>query len=148
MKYDDASWHYGGEGFPKGLDDSAGGTHAGMFLAWAILAGLGSEDHADSEGFASLKGRAVSPGKYFMASCDGKLTDEDFSELGNLFTAYYFDDATGTFYDDYGDAVEDESRESLYEVPDTWATYDTLEPVFSRRFAAWKAMQPGELQAF
>jgi len=40
MKYDDASWHYGGD-FPDDLPDEAGATHTGMFLAWALLSGLG-----------------------------------------------------------------------------------------------------------
>ena len=33
-KYDDASWHYGGD-FPKDLPIEAGATHTGMFLALA-----------------------------------------------------------------------------------------------------------------
>ena len=41
-KYDDAYWHYRGE-FPTELPASAGATHIGMFVAWALLAGLGRE---------------------------------------------------------------------------------------------------------
>jgi hypothetical protein len=33
MKYDDASWHYGGD-FPADLPREAGSTHIAMFLAW------------------------------------------------------------------------------------------------------------------
>jgi hypothetical protein len=36
MKYDDASWHFGGE-FPKDLPEEAAATHTGMFVAWAFL---------------------------------------------------------------------------------------------------------------
>src|SRR6266404_3538306 len=36
MKYDDASWHYGGD-FPEDLPREAGATHTGMFVAWALL---------------------------------------------------------------------------------------------------------------
>ncbi|MGN6118448.1 MAG: DUF7832 domain-containing protein, partial [Rhodanobacter sp.] len=42
MKYDDASWHYGGD-FPKDLPDEAGATHTGMFVAWALLSGLAGQ---------------------------------------------------------------------------------------------------------
>ena len=42
MKYDDASWHYGGK-FPKNLPPEAGATHTGMFVAWALLNGLAGE---------------------------------------------------------------------------------------------------------
>lgn len=44
MKYDDASWHVGGE-FPKELPPQAGATHIGMFAAWCMLAGLAGELH-------------------------------------------------------------------------------------------------------
>ena len=37
MKYDDWSRHGGGN-FPADLPPEAGATHAGMFLAWALLA--------------------------------------------------------------------------------------------------------------
>jgi hypothetical protein len=43
MKHDDASWHYGGDGFPEDLPLEAGGTHIGMFLGWAIMNHLESE---------------------------------------------------------------------------------------------------------
>ena len=33
MKYDDASWHYGGN-FPKGLSRKNGATHIAFFLVW------------------------------------------------------------------------------------------------------------------
>ncbi len=49
-KYDDASWHYGGD-FPKELPEKNSATHTGMFLNWCIHKGLISdelrEDSAD-----------------------------------------------------------------------------------------------------
>jgi hypothetical protein len=38
MKYDDASWHYGGD-FPTDLPRKAGSTHIALFLACAVLNG-------------------------------------------------------------------------------------------------------------
>ena len=46
MKYDDASWHSGGD-FPADLPSEAGATHTGMFLAWALLSGLGGSLHTE-----------------------------------------------------------------------------------------------------
>ena len=43
MAIDNANWHYGGDGFPEDLPPEAGGTHIGMFLAWAIINHLESE---------------------------------------------------------------------------------------------------------
>ena len=49
-KYDDASWHYGGD-FPEELPEKNGATHTGMFLNWCIQHDLISdelkEDSAD-----------------------------------------------------------------------------------------------------
>jgi hypothetical protein len=50
MKYDDSSWHYGGDVFPEDLPPEAGGTHIGMFLAWAIMNYLESEMHSEAMG--------------------------------------------------------------------------------------------------
>ena len=48
MKYDDASWHWGGD-FPKDLLNEAGATHIAMFLVWCILNELGGEEILDEE---------------------------------------------------------------------------------------------------
>lgn len=32
-KYDDVSWHYGGD-FPKELTEKNASTHIGMFIGW------------------------------------------------------------------------------------------------------------------
>jgi hypothetical protein len=42
-KYDDASWHYGGD-FPEGLPQKNGATHTGMFLNWCINNDLISDE--------------------------------------------------------------------------------------------------------
>jgi len=52
-KYDDASWHYGGE-YPAGLPNEAAGTHIGMFFAWCMLNGCASKEVADEVDFLSL----------------------------------------------------------------------------------------------
>ena len=81
MKYDDASWHYGGD-FPSNLPNEAGATHIGMFVAWCILNELGGEIHLEDfpEELDKLKERKLKPGAWFIAACDEKFTDEDLSE--------------------------------------------------------------------
>jgi hypothetical protein len=141
MKYDDASWHYGGD-FPADLPDHAGATHSGMFLAWALLSGLAGELHVDEmpEGIAALRERSLTPGQFFLKFCDGKLTDEDFNEEGNGFAAAYFDLEHGKYVGDYEALFA--SAPTLYHVPDTWSTFDAIQPVLDRRLAMWKG---GEL---
>ena len=45
MAYDRIDWHYGGEDYPEDLAYDNGGTHIGLFLAWAINRGLEGELH-------------------------------------------------------------------------------------------------------
>jgi len=138
MKYDDASWHYSGD-FPVDLPPEAGATHTGMFVAWALLSGLGSDIlTVDApEDLAQLRERSVTPGQFFMRTCDGKFTDEDLSELGNQFVAAYFDLRTADYLGDYEATVGAEG-ENLYRVPDSWTTFDRLKPILDSRFAEWR----------
>jgi hypothetical protein len=143
MKYDDASWHYGGD-FPKDLPPEAGGTHIGMFVAWAMLNGLAgpiqNEDFPEELG--KLQSRELPPGEWFLAACDEKFTDEDLSDEGNAFARSYYADEEGlkstnpNFLADYEAAFLQGA--DLYRVPDTWATYDTIAPTISRRFIKWR----------
>jgi hypothetical protein len=139
MKYDDWSWHCGGD-FPTDLPPEAGATHAGMFLAWAVLAGLGSAEIAAdfAREIGDLRAQRLTPGHFFLAVCDGKLTDGDLSDQGNAFAHAYFDLETGNFLADYEGSVG-QSLPSLYHVADSWETYGKLKPILDRRFSEWKA---------
>ena len=140
MKYDDASWHYGGD-FPRNLPNKAGATHIGLFVAWCQLNDLGSNLHNDdlSEELEKLNQRQVTPGTWFIAACDEKFTDEDLTEQGNQFADfYYYDEDTSNYIDDYLDILG-ENFESLYEVPDSWESYDKLAPIIDNRFEEWKS---------
>jgi hypothetical protein len=81
LKYEDVSWHNGAEEYPKDLPREAAATHTGMFVVWALLAGIGSSMHAAR--LAALRERAVTPGAFFYEECDGKFTDEDLNGEGN-----------------------------------------------------------------
>ena len=76
MKYDDASWHYGGN-FPPDLTPAAGATHIAMFVAWCLLNGLAGEIHIEDfpDALERLKNRKITPGSWFISSCDEKFTD-------------------------------------------------------------------------
>jgi hypothetical protein len=137
MKYDDASWHYGGD-FPKDLPDEAAATHTGMFVAWALLSGLAGQIHIDEfpQDLEQLRTRSVTPGQFFFQSCDGKFIDENLNDQGNAFAATYFDLEHGSYLADY-ENVLGADLPSLYHVPDTWLTFDKLKPTLDNRFAAW-----------
>jgi hypothetical protein len=142
MKYDDASWHSGGD-FPADLPPEAGGTHSGMFLAWAILNRLGGDLHSPEE-VEGLRTRTLTPGQFFLDVCDGKFTAEDFSEEGNAFARAYYDMSRGQYLRDYEYALG-AGLPTLYHVPDTWGTYDVLAPVLDGRLRVWRTQRGGWL---
>ena len=146
MKYDDASWHYGGD-FPTGLPPEAGATHIAMFVGWAVLNGLAGELHTTDAAaeFALLQRREVTPTQWFIQACDEKFTDEDLNDEGNSFASSYYAEgaglhtAEGSYLADYCDTFP--SAKSLYEVEDCWASFDTLAPKLARRLEAWRSSQ-------
>jgi len=139
MKYDDASWHYGVD-FPKDLPIEAGATHTGMFVAWALLSGFAGDIY--TSGFPNeiprLLSRLVTPGLFFLESCDGKFTDDDLNEEGNEFAQAYFDFQKGKYIADY-ESTLGVGLADLYHVRDTWENFDRLKPVLDLRYAEWRA---------
>jgi len=140
MKYDDVSWHTGTDDYPKELPQEAAATHTGMFIAWALLSGLGGEQAA--EDLPPLTSRSVTPGRFFHEQCDGKFVDEQLNAEGNAFVAAYFDLAKGAYLKDY-DRVLCAGLTTAYEVPDIWANFDRLKPTLDRRLAEWRAGKLG-----
>lgn len=143
MKYDDASWHSEGD-FPDDLPESAAATHIGLYFAWAVLAGLGSEELLDDfdDEIEQLKSRAATPAS-LIKCMDGKMIDEDLSEEGNSFTQSYYVEASGSglgkaFLDDY-DILSSKNQASYYHIADSWENYDLLKPVFDKRLAWWRS---------
>jgi hypothetical protein len=141
MKYDDASWHYGGD-FPKDLPIEAGATHIGMFFAWAVLSGLAGEIHTEEmpEDIERLKSRSTTPGAIFLQMCDGKLTDEDLNDEGNAFALAYYNLETAVYFSDY-ESTLGAGLPDLYYVTDNWENFDKLKPVLDKRFAHWRKPQ-------
>ena len=139
MKYDDASWHSGGGEFPEGLPPEAAATHTAMFVAWALLSGLAGELHVQElpEELEKLESRTVTPGEFFLATCDGKFTDEDLSDEGNAFAQEYFDFEAGSYLRDY-ERLLVKRLPSQYHVQDTWANFDILRPVLDERLNDWR----------
>ena len=86
MAYDRADWHYGGD-YPEGLPPENGGTHIGMFLAWAIMNGLEGESHREESptSIAAVRARQMTGREFLFKECDEKFWDEDLSDEGNAF---------------------------------------------------------------
>ncbi len=143
MKYDDASWHYGGD-FPSNLPETAGGTHIAMFASWAVLNGMASDLHIEdfADELSQLRRQEVTPGEWFFNVCDGKFTDEDLNSEGNRFAAHYYAGSDGlhtdpgSYHADYDH--EFFSSQTLYDVPDTWETQAVATRFVEARLAEWR----------
>ena len=142
MKYDDASWHYGGD-FPDDLPDTAGATHIGMFLAWALINDMAGELHLEGsqESIEKVKNRDMTGSEFLIRECDEKFTDEDLNNEGNSFVKYYFDDEEGygKYISDYEEALSSELP-SMYHVKDTWENFDKLKPLIDKAYQQWKSV--------
>lgn len=141
MAYDRADWHYGGD-YPDDLPPENGGTHIGMFLAWAIIHHLEGDLHREDSqpALAAVRERRMTGCEFLFQECDEKFWEEDLNDEGNAFAASYYDAEDG-YLSDY-ERVLSEGLDTLYHVADTWENYDKLSPVIDSRFAAWRAQAP------
>jgi hypothetical protein len=142
MTYDRADWHSGGE-FPSDLPPECGGTHIGIFLAWAIMNGLeGALHREDSQGELRLvRERRMTGRDFLFRACDGKFWDEDLNEEGNAFAQQYYSregGGYGPYLQDY-EATIAKGLPSTYHVADSWEVYDRIAEVIDRRYAQWRS---------
>lgn len=143
MAYDRADWHYGGD-FPDDVPDENGGTHIGMFLAWAIINNLEGDLHKEEESIEAVEDvrkRKITGRDYLFEHCDEKFWEVDLNESGNAFAkSYYGDDGEiGLYLEDYANVLCEDDEQKIYYVEDTWENFDKLAPVISQRFEKWKS---------
>lgn len=150
-KYDDASWHYGGD-YPENLPNENASTHIGMFLTWCIDNDLLSEEQLEDseEDIIAVKNRELKGSEFLIANCDEKFTDFDLNDLGNEFAkAYYLDESDfakstecydADFVKHFKTLAEKNGVEyqSVYHVEDTWENYNSLKPIIDARYEQWK----------
>ncbi|WOE82040.1 hypothetical protein RZO07_12745 [Pseudomonas protegens] len=140
MKYDDASWHYGGD-FPGDLPTTAGATHIGLFLAWMLINDFASEGLLDDveEEIRQVQARTLDGREFLLRILDEKLSDGDFNDEGNAFAlAYYKGRDSGRFSSDYEQILAPEP-DAIYRVENSWSNYDRLASVMDERLAHWRA---------
>lgn len=151
MAYDRVDWHSGGD-YPDDLPPENGGTHIGIFLAWAAEKGLIGEFHQEEsqEHLTRLQQRNGTGRDFLLEACDGKFWDEDLNEEGNGFAVDYyvgdspFNQAFSSYLDDYCRIFNQHAEAngfeypSTYHVEDSWENYERVRPVLEQRFAEWQ----------
>jgi hypothetical protein len=140
MAYDRADFDYSTDDQP--LPKGHAATHIGMFLAWAAANGLENEFHRQRSAalLERLRRREITGRQFFEGACGEKFSEKDLSPEGNAFAESYYKTPAGergVYFDDYKKVLA-AGLPSFWHVADTWAHYDQIAPVISKRFAEWK----------
>ncbi|MCP1661081.1 DUF7832 domain-containing protein [Neisseria perflava] len=143
--YDNIRFHTD-EGYPENLPPENAATHIGMYWQWAAAQGLTNPvwqtapETADD--FAAMQQGKISGAQFLLKHMDGAFTPEDFTELGQRFTSFYYDDEEdgyGAFMEDYVRTLDTPSLGGFYCVADTPENYAALAPVFQTAFERWRS---------
>jgi hypothetical protein len=140
MSYDRADFDYSSEGEPLPRGHAA--THIGMFLAWAAHNLLLNEFHElhSKEMLTQLRARQITGRQFFESACQAKFAEKDLNVEGNSFAEHYYrrpDGERGPYFTDYKKTLAT-NLPSFWHVADTWANYDKLAPMMTRRYEQWK----------
>lgn len=146
-KYDDASWHYGGD-YPTDLPNENAATHIGIFLAWCIQRNLTSDELNDDfeEEAQQVKERKMTGAEFLIAAGDEKFLTDDLNDTGNGFAKDYYESEEsdfvkkhGSYYMDYERVLVSTAPDSnFYKVENSWANYDLIKPIIDKRFMEWQ----------
>lgn len=134
-KYDDASWHYGGD-YPKGLAKKHGSTHIGFFLAWAVSRDMAGRLHVEESArdLAALRAGKVTGAAFLRKNCDEKLTSEDLNADGNAFARARYT----AYLKGYEAAVDPRGElRSIYHAADDAPTYRRAAKLLDELYEQW-----------
>ncbi|EBS2737835.1 Uncharacterised protein [Salmonella enterica] len=126
MKYDDASWH-DTEEFPTDQPYEHTGTHIALYLKWCFIRGWASELHMEyePEAVAGVISGTLSATEFLFEYCDGKFTDEDLTDAGNMFTEKHYNDYLNDYVEYIGDLA--------YLVPESAHDFEQLSEILDAR---------------
>jgi len=134
MKYDDASWHYGGD-FPDGSPMEYGGTHIALFMKWCFIKGWAGKElllkeKSDVDNVISNEMLAT---EFLFKHCDGKLTAESLNSEGNEFARSYYID-NDLYLADYVNLFAEE----IYISSEREYDFDKLSKIIEERYITFK----------
>jgi len=104
----------------------------GMYVGWCANLGLMSPefDAAHHELVVRLRYREVKGSELLVAGCGGVLQSECLSPAGQAFTERY--------YDQYLDDFRATFAGDVYDIEDSWASYEQIAAVLTRAYMAPK----------
>lgn len=133
MKYDDAEYYF--LDFETELPNENGGRHMGLFLEWAVLRGLASDELMERS--EALRRGETTGLELLFDHCDGKLWDSDLNDEGNAFAADAYE---RWCMDDFIDAMNCTGESSIDEIFGAEITpqrHDRVLWQWDRRYSDW-----------
>jgi len=137
LTHDKAKWHFEGT-FPPDLDRRQAYVPGGLLIAWLANRGLLSQmaEQEFAPELARLRSRSITgPEAYRLLG--GVLESDLLGPEADAFMADYLDPDRGGYWADHGRLAQ--GLPSEYHVPDTWASYDRIEPLIETSFSRWRA---------
>jgi hypothetical protein len=137
MVHDKAKWHFEGK-FPPDLDRHQAYVPGGLLLAWLANRGLLSKmaEREFAPELAGLRSRSITGAEAYRL-LGGVLASDLLDPEADAFLTDYLDPDRGGYWADYGQLSA--GLPSEYHVPDTWASYERLQPLIDRSFSRWRA---------
>ena len=135
--YENVAQHWASH-WPSHRQKIEAATYAGLYIAWALLAGLGSGKCRGAPlPLESLRQRDTTPGRFYFETLEGVFDETLLNDEGNVFTTVYFDSHFRSYSDHY---IEVAPNHLIYffDVPDTWEVFDALRLLANRRYATWR----------
>ena len=141
MHYDHIAFHYDNQ-FPTHLPQHHAIHHMGFYFAWAVSQNLHNSEWESHKDFTKLQQQEMSGSEFMWENMGAELTDEDFNELGNRFSQFYYhddDEGYGLFMEDYFIALNIENADYFYHIDDNINNQIKLNKVFQVAFEKWLA---------
>lgn len=133
MKYDDAEYYF--LNFETDLPNENGGQHMGLFLEWAVLRGLAS-DELMTRSEALRRGETTGLDLLFD-HCDGKLWDGDLNDEGNAFAVDAYERWGMVDFIDAMNCTAESSGDEIFGAELTRQRHDRVLWQWDRRYSDW-----------
>ena len=133
MKYDDAEYYF--LDFETELPNENGGRHMGLFLEWAVLRGLVSDElMARAE---ALRCGETTGLELLFDHCDGKLWDSDLNDEGNAFATDNYERWGMVDFIEAMNCTAESSGDEIFGAEITPQRHDRVLWQWDRRYSDW-----------
>ena len=139
MTIDNLTWHANSSEYPPDVPRENGCTHIGVFLAWAIINNLVSEQFLNTHGdlIEQVRHKKITGRELLLKACNAEIQENDFNEEGQQFVKNYYN--SDKYINDYAKTIGTAHISTVYHVVDSWKSYDFITKKIDQRYSDWKS---------